>query len=256
MLESDFVKVEHLLMEDETLDDLQLKGLKIIQKKKAFRFGVDAVLLANFAEIKRSHRVVDLCTGTGIVPLVVKGKKEPKSITGIEIQKEFVEMANRTVQINNLGNTVDFIEGDLKDINLLKTLEKADVVTVNPPYKLGDSGIVNPNDRLAVARHEVLCNLEDVIIAARTVLKDNGRMFMVHRPERLADIFCLMRKHKIEPKRVRMVHPNTKKPPNIVLVEGQRDGGAFMKWEPPLYVYKDEGGYTEEIDKIYGRKEE
>lgn len=241
------------LKEDETLDDLQLKGLCVIQKKEAFRFGVDAVLLANFARVKKGARVVDLCTGTGIIPFVVAGKTEAAHITGIEIQDEMVEMADRSVKFNKLEDRMDFIHGDLKDLNLLKSLPKADVVTVNPPYKLQNSGILNPNDKSAIARHEICCTLEDVIIACRVLLKDNGRMFMVHRPERIADILCLMRKHKIEPKVIRMIHPNTKKAPNIVLVEGQRDGGAFLKWEPPLYVYDDNGNYTDEIEKIYGR---
>jgi tRNA1(Val) A37 N6-methylase TrmN6 len=240
-------------MEDETLDDLQLGGIYVIQKKEAFRFGVDAVLLANFAKIKRGMRVVDLCTGTGIIPFIIAGKTHASNITGIEIQEDMVEMANRSTEYNKLENRLNFINGDLKDLKLLKGLPKADVVTVNPPYKLQNSGIINPNDKNAIARHEICCTLEDVIIACRALLKDNGRMYMVHRPERIADILCAMRKHKIEPKTIRMIHPNTKKAPNIVLIEGQRDGGAFLKWEPPLYVYNDEGGYTEELEQIYGR---
>ncbi|EOU1691938.1 tRNA1(Val) (adenine(37)-N6)-methyltransferase [Clostridium perfringens] len=243
-----------LVNENETLDDLQLDGLHLIQKKEGFRFGVDAVLLANFANVNRKHSVLDLCTGTGIIPFIIYGKKNPKEVVGIEIQEEFAEMANRSAKINNIEDKVSFVCGDLKDKELNKLMPKFDVVTVNPPYKLNNAGIVNPEDKLAIARHEIMCNLEDVIAASRRFLKDNGRLYMVHRPERLADIFCLMRKYKIEPKRVRMIHPNTKKAANIVLVEGQRDGGAFLKWEAPLYVYKDEGGYSEEIDKIYGRE--
>lgn len=242
-----------LINEDETLEDLQLKGLSIIQKKDGFRFGVDAVLLANFAKVKKGDYIIDLCSGTGIVPFILGGKTEGEKIIGIEIQDNMVEMAKRSVEINNLENRVDFIQGDLKDISLLKNLPKADVITVNPPYKLFNSGIVNPEDNMAIARHEILCTLEDVIIAGRTLLKDNKRMFMVHRPDRLVDIITLMRKYKIEPKRIQMVHPNTKKPPNIVLVEGQRDGGVFLKWEEPIFVYNDNGGYTEQIDRIYGR---
>jgi tRNA1Val (adenine37-N6)-methyltransferase len=241
------------LKDDETLDDLQLGGIYVIQKKDAFRFGVDAVLLANFARIKRGMNVIDLCTGTGIIPFILAGKTEASFITGIEIQEEMVEMANRSTKYNNLTRRVRFINGDLKDTTLLKELPRVDIVTVNPPYKLLNSGIINTNDKNAIARHEICCTLEDVIIACRLLLKDNGRMFMVHRPERLADILCLMRKHKIEPKVIRMIHPNTKKAPNIVLIEGQRDGGSFLKWERPLYVYDDEAGYSEEIDKIYGR---
>lgn len=239
---------------DESVDDLQLKGLKLIQKQQGFRFGVDAVLLSYFANIKNKHRVIDLCTGTGIVPFLAYGKYAPKEVIGIEIQEDMVEMANRSSLLNNTTDVVKFVHGDLKDKELLDSLGKFDVLTVNPPYKLNNAGIINPNDKLAIARHEVMCTLEDVIIAARRLLKDNGRMFIVHRPERLADIFGLMRKYKIEPKRVRMVQPNTKKAPNIVLVEGQRDGGAFLKWEETLYVYDDNGNYSEEIDRIYGRE--
>ena len=239
---------------DEGVDDLQLNGLKLIQKQQGFRFGVDAVLLSHFANIKSRHRVIDLCTGTGIVPFLAYGKYAPKEVIGLEIQEDMVEMANRSSVLNNTTDIVKFVHGDLKDKALLDSLGKFDVLTVNPPYKLNNAGIVNPNDKLAIARHEVMCTLEDVIVAARRLLKDNGRMFIVHRPERLADIFGLMRKYKIEPKRVRMVQPNTKKAPNIVLVEGQRDGGAFLKWEETLYVYDDNGKYSEEIDRIYGRK--
>ena len=238
---------------DESIDDLQLNGLRLIQKEKGFRFGVDAVLLSHFANIKKMHRVIDLCTGTGIVPFLVYGKYSPQEMIGLEIQEDMVEMANRSSILNNTEDKVKFINGDLKDKKIIDSIGKFDVVTVNPPYKLNNAGIVNPEDKLAIARHEIMCTLEDVIIASRRLLKDNGRMFIVHRPERLADIFGLMRKYKIEPKRVRMIQPNTKKAPNIVLVEGQRDGGAFLKWEEPLYVYDDNGNYSEEIDRIYGR---
>ena len=241
------------IKQDETIDDLQLKGLKLIQKKDGFKFGIDAVLLSDFANVKTKHRVMDLCTGTGIIPFLIYGKYNPQSVYGLEIQEDMIEMAKRSVKLNSLEEKLIFINDDLKNIELLKTIEKFDVVTVNPPYKLNSSGILNPNDKLAIARHEVLCNLEDVISAARILLKDNGRLFMVHRPERLADIFMLMRKYKIEPKRVKMIHPKINKAPNIVLVEGQRDGGAYLKWDPPLYVYDENGKYTKEIDLIYGR---
>ncbi|OOM79772.1 tRNA1(Val) (adenine(37)-N6)-methyltransferase [Clostridium puniceum] len=240
-------------MEDETIDDLQLKGLNLIQKKDGFKFGIDAVLLSDFACVKTKHRVIDLCTGTGIVPFLIYGKYSPQSVCGLEIQEDMIDMAKRSVKLNSLEEKVFFLNEDLKNIEFLKKLEKFDVVTVNPPYKLNNAGILNPNDKLAIARHEMLCNLEDVISAARVLLKDNGRMFIVHRPERLADIFTLMRKYKIEPKRVKMIHPKMGKAPNIVLVEGQRDGGAYLKWDAPLYVYDENGKYTKEINLIYGR---
>lgn len=238
---------------DESIDDLQLNGLMLIQKQSGFRFGVDAVLLSDFANVKKKHRVLDLCTGTGIVPFLVYGKYSPKEVWGVEIQEDMVEMANRSSQLNKTYDIVKFKCADLKDKKLVNELGRFDVVTVNPPYKLNNAGILNPNDKLAIARHEILCNLEDVIVSARRLLADNGRMFIVHRPERLADIFGLMRKYNIEPKRVKMIHPNAKKAPNIVLVEGQRDGGAFLKWDEPLYVYDENGNYSKEIDKIYGR---
>ena len=243
------------IYDDESVDDLQLNGLRLIQKEDAFRFGVDAVLLSDFANIKKNFRVIDLCTGTGIVPFLLLGKYSPKEVVGMEIQEEMVEMASRSSKLNNAEECVKFINRDLKDIDYLKGLEKFDSLTVNPPYKINNAGIVNQSDKLAIARHEVMCTLEDVIKASRVLLKDNGRMYMVHRPERLADIITLMRKYKIEPKRIRMVHPNSKKAPNIVLVEGQRDGGKFLKWEAPLYVYNDNGGYSDEINEIYGRNE-
>lgn len=241
------------LNNDESIDDLQLKDLKLIQKEKAFRFGIDAVLLSDFAVVKGKHRVIDLCTGTGIVPFLIYGKCMPKEVYGLEIQEEMVDMAIRSAKLNDIERIVKFTHGDLKDKAITEVLGRFDVVTVNPPYKLNSAGIINPNDKLAIARHEILCNLEDVIVASRRLLKDNGRMFIVHRPERLADIFCLMRKYNIEPKRVKMVHPKVKKAANIVLVEGQRDGGEFLKWEDPLYVYDDTGKYTKEINLIYGR---
>lgn len=236
---------------DETLDDLGLNGIHVIQKKQGFRFGVDAVLLANFAKVRKNSAVIDLCTGTGIVPFILAGKTSAKSITGIEIQEEFVEMANRSVEFNVLEDRLKFINMDLKDLTRLKKFQKVDVLTVNPPYKLKKSGIINLDDKNAIARHEICCTLEDVIIASRVLLKDNGRMYMVHRPDRLVDIVTLMRKHRIEPKRIRMVHPSVGKAPNIVLVEGQRDGGIFLKWDEPLYVHTEDGGYTEEIIEMY-----
>ena len=241
-----------LVREDENLDDLQLKGLMLIQKKDGFKFGVDAVLLSHFANVKKKHRVIDLCTGTGIIPFLLEGKYSPKDILGIEIQDEFVDMANRSAALNKTHN-ISFISEDLKNLKALKNIDKADVITVNPPYKLNNAGIVNPSDKLAIARHEIMCNLENVIEASRILLKDNGRIYMVHRPERLADIITLMRKYKIEPKRIQMVHPKLGKAPNIVLVEGQRDGGAFLKWDAPLYVYNEDGSISDEINEIYGR---
>ncbi|WP_333859592.1 tRNA1(Val) (adenine(37)-N6)-methyltransferase [Clostridium sp.] len=243
----------NLLKNNETLDDLQLKGLCIIQKKDAFRFGVDAVLLANFAKIKRGASIIDLCSGTGIVPFIVAGKTQAGKIIGIEIQKDMVEMAMRTVKFNNMGNFIKFINRDLRDLNYLRSMSKVDIVTVNPPYKLKNSGIINLKEKNAIARHEICCELEDVIKAAKTVLKDNGRFYMIHRPDRMADIICTMREYKIEPKFIRMVQPSVNKAPNMVLIEGQNNGGRFLKWGVPIYVRELDGSYSGEINRIYGR---
>lgn len=242
-----------LVRNNETLDDLQLNGLKIIQKKEGFRFGVDAVLLANFAKVKSKDCVVDLCSGTGIIPLIIEGKKNPQNIIGIEIQEDMVEMANRTSKYNNIYDKVQFFNYDLKDEKNLRKLGKFDILTVNPPYKLEKSGLINEQSKEAIARHEILCNLDDVIKAARLLLKDNGSMYMVHRPERIADILCTMRKYKIEPKVIKLVYPSLNKAPNIVLIEGRRDAKKFLKWDKPLYIHNEDGSYTEELNKIYGR---
>lgn len=240
------------LLPGETLEDLEREGLKIIQKEKGFRFGVDAVLLSDFAKIRKNDLVMDFCTGTGVLPILLYGKSQAKEIMGIELQDEFAEMAKRSVALNHIEDKVKILQGDIREEKLLKSLPKFNVVTVNPPYKKENSGIINEKDALTIARHEVSLNLEEVIRGARTVLKDQGRFYMIHRPERLADILTLMRKYRIEPKRLRMVYPNTKKAPTMVLVEGLRDGGEFLKVEAPLYVYNDDGTYSDEIRRIYG----
>lgn len=242
-----------LVEDDETLDDLQLNGVYIIQKKKSFRFGVDAVLLANFAKVKPKMSVIDLCSGTGIIPFIIGAKTKASHITGIEIQEDMTDMAERSTVFNDMEQRLKFINRDLCDLKFLKSLPKVDVVTVNPPYKLKNSGIVNENDKNAIARHEICCTLEDVIKAAKVLLKDNGKLYMIHRPDRFVDIMCTMRKYSIEPKFIKMVHPYINKAPNMILIEGQNNGKQFLKWDKPLYIHDEYGGYTEEIDRIYGR---
>lgn len=241
-----------LIREDETLDDLQLNNIFVIQKKSGFRFGMDAVLLANFATIKKNDNILDLCSGTGIIPFIIAGKRKFNRIVGIEIQEEMVDMAKRTSIYNKLDEKIKFIVGDLKDIDLLKKLGKFDVITVNPPYKLKNSGIINENSKESIARHEILCDIDDVIKAANILLKDRGRFFMVHRPERIVDILTTMRKYKIEPKLIKMIQPNEEKSPNLLLIEGHKNGGQFLKWEKTLYVYDKLGNYTKELANIYG----
>lgn len=243
-----------VIKENERIDDLQYKGLKIIQNKDGFCFGIDAVLLANFAKnMKRKNVVVDLCTGTGIVAILLSGKTDAKRIIGVEIQEESAEMAKRSVELNSLQDRVEIINEDLKKLKPIIESGSVDTVTVNPPYMKAGSAIVNDENKMSIARHEVCCTLDDVIKEAARMLKTNGEFFMVHKPERLVDIFCTMRKYKIEPKRIRFVHPSVDKPANIVLIEGTRDGKEFLKFENSLYVYEN-GEYTDEIYEIYEKE--
>lgn len=243
-----------VINENERIDDLQYKGLKIIQNKDGFCFGIDAVLLANFAKnMKRKKLVVDLCTGTGIVAILLSGKTDAKKIIGVEIQPESAEMAKRSVELNSIQDRVEIINQDLKKLKTVIEAGSVDTVTVNPPYMKAGSAIVNDENKLSIARHEVCCTLDDVIKEAARILKTNGEFFMVHKPERLVDIFCTMRKYKIEPKRIRFVHPSVDKPANIVLIEGTRDGKEFLKFEKSLYVYEN-GEYTDEIYEIYEKE--
>ncbi|NFK80421.1 hypothetical protein AL714_16955 [Clostridium botulinum] len=244
--------MDRIIKEDETLDDLQLKGIHVIQKKQAFRFGIDAVLLANFPTIKNGAKVVDLCSGTGIISFILAGKTNASNIIGIEIQKEIADMAKRSIKYNNLQEKVRFIEGDLKNLKLLKDIEKVDVVTVNPPYKTQGTGIININDKNAISRHEICCTLDDVVKAAKVLLKDKGKLYMIHRPDRIVDIMNVMRKYYIEPKLIRIIHPAVDKPPSMILIEGQKNGGKFLKWDRPLYIYDENNKYTNEVKRIYG----
>ena len=264
------------LKEKERIDDLEYKNLKIIQNKDGFCFGVDSVLLSDFAkEIKNGSKGVDLGTGTGIISILLTAKTKLAKIIGVEIQKEVAEMAARSVELNNMQERIEIINCNIKEIfapNSGKsfskvTLEKDsiihqslpreafDLVVTNPPYKKLETGKVNENQMKYISRHEVTANLEDFIKATKYLLKDNGAFYMVHRPERLVDIVELMRKYKIEPKKIRFVHSNINKAPNLVLIKGVKNANAFLKIEKPLIIYQENGEYTEEIYKIYDRKD-
>lgn len=241
---------------NERIEDLQLKNLRIIQNSEWFCFGIDAVLLSDFAEIKRNSTVVDLGTGTGIIPLLLWGKKEPKKIIGIEIQKEVADMAERSVRLNNLENSIEILNIDMNNANQVILSNSIDVVVVNPPYVENNGGIINPESKKAISRHEISCSLEDVVRVSSKLLRHGGSFFMVHRPHRLVDIFYQMRKLKIEPKKIRLVHPRAGQQPNMVLIKGVKAGNSELKILEPLYVYGEEGQYTEEILKIYGMEKQ
>lgn len=236
----------------ERLDELHRNGYVIIQNPETFCFGMDAVLLSGFARVKKGERVLDLGTGTGIIPILLEAKTQGEHFTGIEIQEESADMAARSVELNHLEEKVAIVTGDIKDASGLFGASSFDVVTTNPPYMIGSHGLACKNQAKAVARHEILCTLEDVLSESAKLLKPRGRFYMVHRPFRLAEIMCGMAKYGIEPKRMQLVYPFVDKEPNMVLIEGLKGGNSRLKVEKPLIVYKEPGIYTEEIYDIYG----
>ena len=234
------------------MDDLQRNGYRIIQNPEKFCFGMDAVLLSGFAKVKKGEQVLDLGTGTGIIPILLKGKTQGKHFTGLEIKEESAEMARRSVNFNGLSGEISIVTGDIREAADLFGAASFDVVTSNPPYMTGSHGLTNPGEAKAIARHELLCTLEDVIREASAVLKPQGRFYMVHRPFRLAEIFCTMSRYRLEPKRMRLVYPYADREPNMVLIEGLKGGRPRITVEKPLIVYKSPGVYTDEIYDVYG----
>lgn len=225
-----------LVKDGECLDDLQLNGLKIIQKDKGFRFGIDAVLLSDYVKVEKNMKIIDLGTGTGIIPILLSAKTDAYHVTGVEIQPEMAEMARRSVMLNNLQDRITIVEGDFRKSVEMFGHGSFDAVVVNPPYTKAGSGLVNPDDAKAVSRHEIFCTLEDIINASSGLLKHHGRFFMIHRPERLVDIFYTMHGYRLEPKRIRLVHANRKSPASLVLVFGLKNGNSQLTVEAPLYV--------------------
>lgn len=242
------------LKENERIDDLEFNNLKIIQNEEGFCFGIDAVLLSDFAKnIKKNSKVLDLGTGTGIISILLCEKTELKKIIGVEVQEEVYDMACRSAKLNNLENKFEVINENI--LNLENVLEKNsfDVIVTNPPYKKQNTGVINETEKKLISRHEILADLEDFIKISSKLLKCKGELYMVHRPDRLVDIFSLMRKYKIEPKEIRMVFSNEKNPPKMVLVKGVKNGGEYLKFRENLYIYKNDGSYTDEILKIYNK---
>lgn len=243
---------EKLLKENERIDDLQRNNYKIIQDPERFCFGMDAVLLSGFARVPEGAKVLDMGTGTGIIPILLEAKTKALHLTGLEIQPDSADMAGRSVRLNHLEDKIDIITGDIKEAVSLFGAASFDVVTCNPPYMTEHHGITNEYTPKAIARHELLCNLEDVISQAAKLLRPGGSFFMVHRPFRLVDIMVLMRQYRLEPKRMKLVYPFADKEPNMVLIEACRGGRPRMTVEKPLIVYREPGKYTDEIYDIYG----
>ncbi len=238
------------LKANERLDDLQRNGYKIIQNPEKFCFGMDAVLLSGFARAQKGDRVLDMGTGTGIIPILMEAKTEAAHLTGLEIQEESADMARRSVALNGLSDKITIVTGDIRE--KIFPAASFDVITCNPPYMIGQHGLTNPEAPKAIARHELLCTLEDVVRQAALFLKSGGHFYMVHRPFRLSEIMVTMAKYKLEPKRMQLVYPFVDKEPNMVLIEGVRGGRSRMTVEKPLIIYKEPGVYMPEIYDIYG----
>lgn len=235
----------------ERVDDLHRNGYMLIQDPKRFCFGIDAVLLSGFARAEKGSKVLDLGTGTGVIPILMEAKNEDAHFTALEIQEESAEMASRSVALNGLEEKIDIVCGDIKEADKLFKAASFDVITTNPPYMNDGGGIKNDYGPKTIARHEVLCSLDDIARVSSKLLKFGGKLFMVHRPHRLTDIMCTLREHKLEPKVIRFVHSYADKEPTMVLVEAMRSGKPMVKVMPPLIVYGSDGKYTDEINEIY-----
>lgn len=246
-----------LARSNERIDDLERNGYKIIQNPEVFCFGIDAILLAHFAKVtKASQKILDIGTGTGIIPILMHASYQRGSYTGIDIQADMVEMATRSSKLNHIEESVQFLNIDIKAFKEHFSCEQFDIITTNPPYMKEEAGLKNEHPSIRMARHEVSCTLEDIIAASSYMLKNRGKLYMIHRPHRLIDIISYMRSYKLEPKRMRFIHPKPGKPPTMVLIEAIRNGGPELRVEPPLMVYDDRGAYTDEIYDIYGKVKE
>lgn len=244
------------IYETERVDDLLTHDLSIIQSEQVFSFSMDAVLLARFANIPKYGRILDLCSGNGVIPILLSTRTNAQ-IEGIEIQPRLADMARRSVEMNGLTERISIIEGDLRDLTKEGGNGIYDAITVNPPYMPLTGGDLKLSEHQSIARHEIHCTLEDLAQAAMRLVKPGGKISMVHRPQRLGDIITMFRKYRMEPKVIRFVHPRAGSEANMVLVEAHRDGKPDVKILPPLIVYQENGEYCQEVmDIYYGPKEE
>ena len=239
-------------LEHERIDELQRNGYRIIQNEKKFCFGMDAVLLSGFAKASKNETVLDLGTGTGIIPILMEAKTEGRHFSALEIQEEMAEMARRSVALNGLEEKITVVTGDIKEASKIFGRASFDIVTCNPPYMNQNHGLKNPDEPKAIARHEILCTFRDVAREAAALLRSGGRFYLVHRPHRLVELIQTMREFHLEPKRMKFVHPFLGEEANMVLIEAFRGGRPQMRIEAPVIVYEKPGVYTQEIYDIYG----
>lgn len=243
---------ERWLKDNERIDDLERNGYKIIQRSDGFCFGMDAVLLSGFVQVKPGEKVLDLGTGTGIIPILLEAKTKGAYFAGLEIQEEIADMARRSICLNHLEKKIHIITGDIKQAEKWFSKSSFDVVTSNPPYIRGEHGLKNPGEIKAISRHELLCTLEDVIREAGNLVRPGGRVYLVYRPHRLIELISVLTRFNLEPKRIKFVHPFADREANMVLLEAVRGGGASLKVESPVIVFKEPGVYSEEIRSVYG----
>lgn len=248
--------MEIKLKENERIDDLQINNLKLIQNKDGFCFGIDAVILSDFAkDIRNNSKILDLGTGTGIIGTLLCAKTKLSKIYGIDIQEDVCDMAARSIKLNNLEEKFEIINSNIKDLNNIFEKESFDAVVSNPPYKKDNTGVKNEKETKLISRHEITATLEDFVSTSAKLLKDNGNIYMVHRPERLSDLFYLLKKYNIEPKKLRMVQSYANSKPKLILVKATKNANSFLNIEEPLIIYNKDGSYTSEILKIYGKGE-
>lgn len=245
------------LKEDENIDDLQCNNLKIIQNNKYFKYGVDAVFLANFVKTKtnkKNAKVVDFGAGTGIISILLTEKIQPSKIYAIEIQEKISNMAKRSVKLNNLENKIEVLNIDINEVEKHIERESIDIIVTNPPYQKCNAGVQNESEEKRISRHEIYCTIEDICEKAKYLLKDNGELYIVHRPERLVDVIVNLRKYNLEPKELRYIQSNEESAPVLFLVKAIKNAGSFLKTLKPLIIYDKNGNYTKEIDEIYGKE--
>ncbi len=240
-----------LLREGETVDDLLGGALKIFQKKNGYRFSLDSLLLAHFVRVKKGDRVLDMGAGAGVIALILAKRGTCRSVTGIDVQEEMVDMARRSVRINNLEGRVEFLHGDAKTIGAILGAQSFDAAVFNPPYRKLNSGRINPQDGKAAARHEIRGGLGDFLTAAHYVLKDGGRVSVIYPATRMVELISRMRAERLEPKRVRLVHSSCTSGGEFVLAEGMKGAGEELEVMTPLFIYDRDGRYTEEMGSIF-----
>ena len=248
------------IRKNERIDDLGINDLKIIQNKEYFCFGTDSVLLANFVKSGNSNNVIlDLCSGSGVIPIILSAKKKYKKIFGVELQSEMYDLFDRNIKINNLEDSIISINENVKNIKDIRKKiasimekDKIDIITCNPPYKEIGTGLTTNHDVKTIAKCEVMCNLEDIFITSSKLLGKGGKLYLVHKPERLSDLIYFGRKYNLEAKEIRFVYPKIDKKPSIVLISYRKDGGNETKVLEPLIEYNDDMSYTDEIYRIYG----